>query len=109
MKDILTREQLQAKIVEKAWQDENFKKEVLANPGKVIANEFGVQLPPDLELKVVAETAKVKYLVLPVNPDELTDEQLDSVAGGDFMLFGLCIGKCSPKIEKPAGPTIRPY
>ncbi len=28
------------------------------------------------------ESAKVLYLVLPVNPEELTDESLDSVAGG---------------------------
>jgi hypothetical protein len=43
--------------------------------------QFGVQVPEEIEIKVVEESAKVLYLVLPDNPDQLTDKQLDEVSG----------------------------
>jgi len=44
---------------------------------KEALGRLGVQFPAEVEVKVVEESAKVAYLVLPVNPAELTDEQLD--------------------------------
>ncbi|MGI6648793.1 MAG: NHLP leader peptide family RiPP precursor [Bacillota bacterium] len=78
------RKELEAKVIEKAWADENFKKELMADPHQVLA-QFGLHLPRELEIKVLEESAKVVYLVLPVNQEVLSDEQLDQVAGGsDF-------------------------
>ncbi len=39
---------------------------------------------------MVEESARMVYLVLPVNPDELTDEQLYTVCGG----FSSCPADC---------------
>jgi len=33
----MTREELQAKLIAKAWQDESFKQELLSNPTAVVA------------------------------------------------------------------------
>jgi hypothetical protein len=85
---VLSREEIEKRAIEKAWKDENFKKELTAKPHQALS-QLGVSVPEKIEIKVVEESAKVLYLVLPVNPEELTDESLDSVAGG-----GGCKGFC---------------
>jgi len=56
---------------------------------------LGVQVPEGVEIRVVEESPQVLYLVLPVNLDELTDEQLDNVAAGSCVIDSfICIGKC---------------
>ncbi|MCL6612922.1 MAG: NHLP leader peptide family RiPP precursor [Peptococcaceae bacterium] len=77
----ITRKQLKEQIIKIAQADQAFKKALVENPKGAIG-QLGVQLPEDVEVKVVEESAGVVYLVLPVNPDELTDEQLEVVAGG---------------------------
>ena len=84
---ILTREEIEKAAISKAWKDENFKKDLMEKPHKALA-QLGVNVPEKIEIKVVEESAKVLYLVLPVNPeDELTDESLESVAGGACKSF----------------------
>ena len=78
----MTRKEIEEQIIKKAQSDKEFKKALLDNP-KGTLRQFGVQIPEEIEFKVVEESAKVVYLVLPVNLDELSDEQLDAVAGGD--------------------------
>jgi|GEM_PF-1111212 len=91
----MTRKELKEQIIKKAQSDQEFKKALVENPKGAIG-QLGVQLPEDVEVKVVEESAGVVYLVLPVNPDELTDEQLDDVTGGagypceDVWSFPLC-------------------
>ena len=80
----MTREE----IIKKAQSDKDFKKALLDNPKETLG-QLGVQVPEEVEVKVVEESPKVVYLVLPVNLDELTDEQLDAVSGGfDCLLHG---------------------
>lgn len=76
----MTREELEKEIIKKAQSDKDFKKTLVDNPKKALG-QLGVHVAEDVEVKVVEESAKVVYFVLPCNPDELTDEQLDGVAG----------------------------
>jgi hypothetical protein len=70
------------RIVAKAWMDEGFKQRLLADPAAVLKEE-GVETPPGIEVRVVANTETVFHFVLPVRPSrELSDEKLDSVSGG---------------------------
>jgi len=91
----VSRKKLKEQIIKKAQEDQGFKKALVENPKGAIG-QLGVQLPEDVEVKVVEESTEVVYLVLPVNPGELTDEQLDDVAGGtgcsggDVYSFPLC-------------------
>ncbi len=78
----IPREELEKEIIKKAQSDKDFKKALADNPKKALG-QLGVQVPEDVEVKVVEESAKIVYLVLPANPDELADEQLDWIAGGD--------------------------
>ena len=83
----LTRKEFEEQLIKKAQSDKDFKKTLVDNP-KAALGQLGVQVTEDVDVKVVEESAKVVYLVLPCNPDELTDEQLDDVAGGLCDGFG---------------------
>lgn len=76
-----TRKELKEQIIKKAQSDKDFK-EVLVNDPKEAIRRLGVQLPAEIEVKVVEESPEVVYLVLPVEPGGLTDDQLGDVAGG---------------------------
>ncbi len=81
--------QERAKIVEtiitRAWADESFKAQLLENPAKALEAAFATKLPPSISVKAIEETAETRYLVIPYRPkagDELSNEELEAVAGG---------------------------
>jgi hypothetical protein len=74
-------------VVAKAWQDEAFKQRLLNDPHGVL-QEHGVQVPAGTQVRVVEDTDQVAHLVLPQRPPDLTDEQLDQVAGGKMYPTG---------------------
>ena len=72
-----------AAIIAKAQAENDYREQLLANPKHAIQQAFGKELPLGLEVRVVEEAANVVYLVLPPKPtSELTDEDLEAVAGG---------------------------
>jgi len=81
-----TRRDLELKLITRAWKDEKFAQELRSNPKAVFEREIGQALPADVEVKVVEETPKTFYIVLPEKPGaaagELSEEQLTAVAGG---------------------------
>jgi hypothetical protein len=70
-------------IVARAWMDNGFKQKLLKDPMTMLKEE-GFEIPPGAEVKVVENTEKQFFLVLPLKPggDELTVEQLEEVAAG---------------------------
>jgi len=84
----MTRADFEAQLVAKAWQDENFKRELISNPKAVFERELGQKAPEGIEVTVVEETPTHMYMVLPVKPsavedsEELSEEALEAVAGG---------------------------
>ncbi len=69
------------RVVAKAWTDEGFKQRLLANPTEVLRAE-GVPIPEGNEVRVVENTDRLTYFPLPARQGDLSDEQLDAVAGG---------------------------
>jgi hypothetical protein len=70
-----------AQIVAKAWADPAFKAKLLADPMTAL-KEAGHTVPEGLVVKTVENTDKLVYLVVPAKPKELSDAQLDAMAGG---------------------------
>ncbi len=95
-------------IVAKAWADEEFKARLLADPAAVLQAE-GLAVPAGVELRAVENTAQVMYLTLPPKPsEELSDEQLNQVAGGTTASSAgtlgsfACIGSCFSTVATAA-------
>ncbi|MBN1219835.1 MAG: NHLP leader peptide family RiPP precursor [Anaerolineae bacterium] len=83
-----TREGVETELAVKAWNDPAFMQELKADPKAVLAKEYGVQIPDSVDVKVIEETPTSLYLRLPPNPSdlELSDEQLELVAGGECVV-----------------------
>jgi len=80
------------KLIEKAWEDADFKKRLVADPNKAIEEYTGkrIELPEGIRL-VVNDQTDPRYLDINIPPKfdsdvyediELTDEQLEAVSGG---------------------------
>lgn len=92
-----TQEQkLYGQIVQKAWEDAQFKSELVANPAAAIEKLTGgkLSLPQGKTLVVRDQTDEsTVYINLPAKPNmedvELNEGQLEVVAGGAKGIFGL--------------------
>lgn len=87
--EITKKQELRAQIVQKAWEDADFKRELVANPTAAMEALTGhrFEVPEGQKLVVVDQTDESTiYFNIPrqVNIDslELTEEQLEQVAGG---------------------------
>ena len=81
-----TRRDIEARIIAKAWKDESYKQELLTNPKAIFEQEFGVQLPAEINVEVLEENSTSLHFVLPMRPEisgqELNEEELEAIAGG---------------------------
>jgi hypothetical protein len=65
-----------AKIVAKAWADDDFKARLLSDPVSVLRAE-GVDVPEGMTLKVVENTDAATHIVIPAKPEGGKAETLD--------------------------------
>ena len=80
-------------IIAKCWADETFKTKLLADPAATLKAE-GAEVPAGLTVKAVENTDKVFHLVIPAKPTDLSDEDLDKVAGGGMWAGGGVFTMC---------------
>jgi hypothetical protein len=94
-------------IVQKAWDDADFKKELTANPVAAIEKLTGrkMTLPVGKTLVVRDQTDEsTVYINIPAKPEvdaELNEEQLELVAGGVIGGDGGCFPIWPPKDTWP--------
>ena len=84
-----SRQEFQAQLVIKALKNESFKNELIHNPKEVYERELGQSIPESVSIQVIEETPDNLYLVLPSQPEvseQLSDEALEAVAGGGWVL-----------------------
>jgi hypothetical protein len=105
-----SRREFEADVVVRAKADAAFRAELLADSRAAIRKVYGVELPPSIELRVVEETPTTFYLVLPLQTDELTDEQLGAVAGGagSAVAFDQHLASVEGKMFSPSGAAAFP-
>jgi len=95
-----------AEIVQKAWEDAAFKKELIADPLAAIEKLTGkkVNLPEGKKLVVRDQSDdSAIYINIPAKSKnsvdaELNEEQLEAVSGG------IAIGGCIPQFPGPYNP-----
>ena len=78
----ITIEELKRDVIERARRDAGFKHRLLADTKSVLETTYSIELPPDVEIRVVAESASLSCIVLPEENRALADEELDAVVGG---------------------------
>jgi hypothetical protein len=81
---------MERRLVQRSLEDEEFRQRLLDDPKGTLEQELGSRLAESIEVRVVEESADTIYLVLPsASPfgegGELSDEALESVAGGDVI------------------------
>jgi hypothetical protein len=86
------RAQYTERLVTRAKRDADFRKRLLDNPKAAVEEELGVELPPDLELRVLPEEPNEAILVLPsvLEPGQLREEELAEAAGGSDQSVWCC-------------------
>jgi hypothetical protein len=88
--EITQEQKLYAEIVQKAWENADFKKELVANPIAAIEKHIGkeLNLPKGKTIVVRDQTDESTiYINIPVSSKhsvdaQLSEEQLEAVAGG---------------------------
>ncbi len=99
--EIAQGQKVYGEIVQKAWEDTEFKNNLISHPIETLEKFTGnkVSLPAGQTLVVKDQTDEsIVYLNIPRKVDvdelELTDEQLEVVAGGtsDPVTIGLALG-----------------
>ena len=81
---------LETALIEKCWKDPEFKKEVVKDPKGMLERHLGKKLPTDLKIFVHEEDANTLHFSLPPAPAnlaELSDEELENVAGGTELIL----------------------
>jgi len=78
---------MERRLVQRSLEDDAFRQRLLEDPKAAVEEELGTQLPEDVRVVAVEETADTTYLVLPVASPadegvELSDRELEAVAGG---------------------------
>ena len=64
----MSRGYAERRLVERAWRDEAFLRELLADPKAAAARELGVEFEPDAQVVVHQEPSNTLHIVLPVKP-----------------------------------------
>ena len=77
-------------LINRCWEDETFKQELIADPAKAIEKISGKPFDSKGKKVVINDQTNPSevHINIPVNPSnmELTEEELELVAGGDFAL-----------------------
>jgi thiocyanate hydrolase gamma subunit len=92
------------------YRTPNYRRRIVRWPREVLA-EFGLRLPPDVEIRVHDSNQKSRFMVLPMRPsgtEGWSEEQLASIVTRDTM-----IGVAVPQVDwtastPPSAPSAEP-
>jgi len=84
------------KLYQNSWEIPEFKKRLIKNPSATIEEIVGHRISLDNNYAVEDQSdSTIIYLNIPAKKDldtlELSDEQLDLVAGGEIGIVGTCL------------------
>jgi hypothetical protein len=82
---VATRRDLETALIEKCWKDPEFKKQVISDPKGMLERHTGQKLPTQIKIFIHEEDANTLHFSIPTAPSnlsELSDDELEKVAGG---------------------------
>ncbi|MCX7139087.1 MAG: thiocyanate hydrolase subunit gamma [Proteobacteria bacterium] len=93
------------------YRTPNYRRRLVRWPRQVLA-EFGMQLPPEVEIRVADSNQKTRYIVMPTRPagtDGWTEAQLAEIVTRDC-LIGVAMPKpgVTANAKRPVHPAIHP-
>lgn len=93
------RAEVKRRIIQRSIEGDPFRQRLLENPKAAIEEGSGIQLPEGIEIRAVEETPDTVYILLPgrsadVRAGELSDRELESVAGGSGDEWSAGWGPC---------------
>ena len=90
-------------VLSRALGDADFRKELIESPRASLSSLYGVAIPENADIRVFEESSNSHYVVIPPDltrmTEELTDAQLEAVAGGWFLQLAwttICVGSGKP-------------
>ncbi len=91
---VITRRTLETALIEKCWKDPEFRKQVVSDPKSLFEKFTGQKLPTDMKIVIHEEDANTLHFSIPPAPanlSELSDEDLEKVAGGTDISFAVSL------------------
>ena len=88
MSEATGRADMERRLIEKSVEDEAFRQRLMEDPKGAVEQDLGARLPEEVRVVALEETPDTIYLVLPgtrmagAEGVELSDRELESVAGG---------------------------
>lgn len=80
------RSEFESQILTRAIKDSDFRRSLVDDPAGTLQREYGVELPPGTNVKVLEQTPDQHYIVLPPTRDEpgreLSEKEVEAVASG---------------------------
>src|SRR5262245_52330596 len=71
------------RVVARSWADDEFRKQLLADPvGVLKAN--GVDIPPGVRVEVHEDSGDVSHLIIPVKPSDLQISDFSAADGASW-------------------------
>lgn len=85
----MDRSELQKEVVKKAMADSEFRKNLLANPKETLNKTFKIEFSDKSSVKIIEEDQNTINIIVPEASSELSDDDLENVAGGGCV-FKFC-------------------